>query len=60
MVLHKAHLGEPEVDLSPVFGSDAVSLVYRLTRMSYALAGHPLPIYPRGQIPCRLIRWRTR
>jgi hypothetical protein len=60
MVLHKAHLGEPEVDLSPVFGSDAISLVYRLTRMSYALAGQPLPTYRREQIPCKFIRWPAR
>jgi hypothetical protein len=56
MSLHKARVGEPEVDLSPVFGAEAVSLVHRLTRMSYSLAGHPLPTYPRAQMPCRFVR----
>jgi hypothetical protein len=55
MTLRKAHLGDPEVDLTPVFGAEAVSLVHRLTRMSYSLAGHPLPVYPRAQIPCRFV-----
>jgi len=55
MTLHKAHLGDPEVDLSPLFGAEAVSLVARLTQMSYSLAGCPLPVYSRAQIPCRFV-----
>ena len=51
MTLRKAHLGEPEVDLTPVFGAEAVSLVHRLTRMSYSLAGHALPVCARVQLP---------
>ena len=29
MTLRKAHLGDSEVDLTPVFGAEAVSLVHR-------------------------------
>jgi hypothetical protein len=56
MILRKARVGEPEVDLSPVFGAEAVSLVYGLTRMSYSLAGQPLPVQDRAQMPCRFVR----
>jgi hypothetical protein len=56
MTLHKGHLGQPTVDQDVLFGSDAVSLAYRLTRASYALAGQPAPAYPRDQIPCRVVR----
>jgi hypothetical protein len=55
MTLHKGRLGQPVVDPNEVFGSDAISLVYRLTRTSYAFAGQPLPAYPRDQIPCRFV-----
>jgi hypothetical protein len=57
MTLHKARLGEPEVDLDPVFGAEAISLVARLTRSSYSLAGHPTPTYTRATIPCRFVPW---
>ncbi len=56
MTLHKGHLGQPVVDPSAAFGSEAISLVYRLTRTSYALAGQPLPVYSRDKIPCRFVR----
>ena len=55
MTLRKSHLGEPEVDFSPVFGAEAMSLVYRLTLASYDLAGHTHPAYSREQIPCRFV-----
>lgn len=58
MSLRKARLGDPAVDLAPVFGADAVSLVYRLTRTSYSLAGHSLPRYTREQIPCKFVPGR--
>jgi len=57
MTLRKARLGEPEADLDPVFGADAISLVSRLTRSSYSLAGHPTPTYTRATIPCRFVPW---
>jgi hypothetical protein len=56
MNLRKARLGDVEVDLSPVFGAEAVSLVHRLTRMSYSLAGQALPASLRAQMPYRFIR----
>jgi hypothetical protein len=58
MTLRKARLGEPEADLDPVFGADAISLVTRLTRSGYSLAGRPMPTYTRAAIPCRFLPWR--
>lgn len=60
ITLRKARLGEPEADLDPIFGAEAISLVSRLTRSSYSLAGAPLPTYPRAAIPCRFVRWSER
>ncbi len=60
MTLHKGHLGQPIIDPNGLFGSEAISLVYRLTRASYALAGQALPVYPREHIPCRCVRWSDR
>lgn len=54
MVLRKARPGEADPD--PVFGAEAISLVHRLSRTSYALAGQPLPAYPRDKIPCKFVR----
>ena len=59
MTLRKSHLGEPEVDFSPVFGADAISLVYRLTRASYSLAGYTRPSYSRDHIPCKFVSRRV-
>jgi hypothetical protein len=39
MVIHKARLGEPELDFSPVRGEAAISLSTRLTIESFSLAG---------------------
>jgi hypothetical protein len=60
MVLRKGHLGDPEIDMSPVFGAEALTLVHRLTRMSYALANQPLPSYCRAEIPCNFVRRPSR
>ena len=59
MTLRKTRVGEPEVDFSPTFGAEAISLVYRLTRTSYGLAGLPRPEYTRETIPCRFVPRRT-
>ncbi len=59
MTLRKGRLGEPEVDFSPVFGADAISLVYRLTLASYCLAGYTRPSYSREQIPCSFVPRRA-
>ena len=55
MTLHKGRLGEPEIDFSPIFGSEAISLVYRLTLASYSLAGQARATYTREQIPCKFV-----
>jgi hypothetical protein len=60
MWLHKAHLGEQQADPEPVFGAEAISLVTRLTRSSYSLAGSPTPTYTRATIPCKFVRWSER
>ncbi len=59
MILRKSRVGAPEVDLSPLFGADAISLVYRLTRTSYSLAAEPHPGYARQDIPCRFVPRRA-
>lgn len=60
MTLHKTTLGEPELDLSPVFGPEAISLVSQLTRASYSLARKPPPTYSRADIPCKFVPWHAR
>ncbi|MBM4362391.1 MAG: hypothetical protein FJ104_06900 [Deltaproteobacteria bacterium] len=60
MTLRKGRLGEPEVDLTPVFGADAISLVTRLTRTSYSLSGRQAAGYARRAIPCRFVPWPPR
>lgn len=60
MIIRKSRVGEPEVDLSPVFGAEAISLLGRLTRASYSLGEHPEPRYTRKQIPCRFVPRPTR
>ena len=57
--LHKTRLSE-ERDPTPVFGSEAVSLVLHLTRESYALAGLDEPNYTRDHIPYRFVPWSHR
>jgi hypothetical protein len=57
MTLRKMRLGEPEADLSPVFGSEAVSLVSKLTRLSYGLANRPAPTYSRAAMPWKFVPW---
>lgn len=44
-----------EVDLDPLSGEAAVSLVRRLTLESWSLAGLPLPEYTRAAIPVRFV-----
>ena len=59
MILRKTRVGALEVDAAPVYGAEAVSLVYRLTLTSYSLAGHSLPRYTRDRMPCRFVRGRA-
>lgn len=59
MVLHKARLGEPELDFAPVRGAIAVSLATRLTLESFSLARLNDRPYSRKDIPVRFVP-RTR
>lgn len=55
ITLRKSRLQPVEADLSPVRGAEAISLVTRLTRESWALAGLPEPTYARAETPIRLV-----
>jgi hypothetical protein len=59
MTLHKGRVGDHEVDFSPVFGTEALSLLHRLTLTSFSLAGVTQPTYARAQIPCRFVPRRS-
>ncbi|MGH7058258.1 MAG: hypothetical protein ACREFZ_10360 [Acetobacteraceae bacterium] len=59
-VLNRATLGGIEADPLPVSGSDAVSLVERLTRESWAAAGRSFPQYRREQIPVSFVPRRAK
>jgi hypothetical protein len=55
VILHKSTLLEIEDDLTPIRGDEAVSLVHRLTREAWSLAGLDLPTYSRKDTPCRFV-----
>jgi hypothetical protein len=55
---HRTVLKELESDLHPLSGADAVSLVGRLTRESWAIAGKSIPANPREHIPVRFVPGR--
>ncbi len=60
MRIVKGRLGDPEHDLSPVRGEEALSLVTKLTRESWAEAGAELPRYSRAETAYRFVRgWPT-
>jgi hypothetical protein len=54
-ILRKSRLQATEEDLSPVRGAEAVSLVYRLTREAWSLAGMEEPSYTRQETPWRFV-----
>ncbi len=56
--LRKTGLARVEVDLAPVRGGEAISLVTRLARESWSLTGRAFPAYPRSQIPVRFVSRR--
>ena len=56
--LHRTHLNPIEEDLAPVSGAAAISLVHRLTRESWAMAGLPSPEYSRAAVPVKFVRGR--
>ena len=53
MVVHKARLGEPELDFTPLRGAAAISLTTRLTIESSSLAGMANAERARGGVPVR-------
>ena len=55
MTLRRTRVGEPEHDLSPVRGAEAISLATQLTRMSFGLAAIAASEYPRSEIPVRFV-----
>ena len=57
MVLRRTRLSD-DADAEPVRGEEALSLVTRLTRESWSLAGLEEPAYSRRQIPCRTVPGR--
>jgi len=57
-MLVKTRLQPVEEDLSPIRGSDAISLVHRLTRESWSVSGRDEPTYSRKEIPWRFVRGR--
>lgn len=59
-VLRKTTLHAIEDDIVVVRGAEAVSLVHRLTVMSWSLASRTLPEYTRDRIPCRFVSWATK
>lgn len=58
MVIHKARLGQPELDFTPVRGAEAISLTTRLTIESFSLAGK-VTEQARGSVLVRFVP-RTR
>ena len=55
MVIHKARLGEPELDFTPVRGEAAISLTTRLTIESFSLAGMPNARHSGDSLPVRFV-----
>lgn len=55
MVLRRSRLGD-EVDLSPVYGVDAIALATRLSAESWAMTGLPEPVLARRELPVRFVR----
>ena len=53
-ILRKTNLSD-SVDPRPIRGVEALSLLVRLTRESWSLAGLEEPSYTRAQIPCRCV-----
>lgn len=54
MTLRKLHLGD-DVNDAPVYGIAAISLVTRLTRAAYALAGAPGGHTPENRSVVRFV-----
>ncbi len=57
--LRKTRLQAAEDDPGSVHGSEALSLVTRLTVESWSLSGREFPDYERAVIPCRFVPSRV-
>lgn len=57
MRLRRTSLTEGEVDLDPIRGDAAVSLVWSLSRECWSLSGSPVADYTRDRIPIRFVPW---
>jgi len=55
VVLRRTSLHAEDGDPVPVHGPEAVSLVHRLTRESWSLAGLTEPTYTRTETPIRFV-----
>jgi hypothetical protein len=55
MVIHKARLGEPELDFTPVKGAAAISLATQLTIESFSLARLENARYSRDRVVVRFV-----
>lgn len=54
-VLRKTRLDDEEAEFDPIRGAEAISLAWRLTRESWALAGKEIPAYGGAAIPWRFV-----
>ena len=55
LTLRKTDLEHAHLDLHPVRGAEAISLVSVLTRESWALGSEPYPGYERHETPYRFV-----
>ena len=58
IVIRRAELHDRGPDPDPIRGAEAVSLVTRLTRESWAMAGREIPTYDRAHTPYRFVPGR--
>ena len=56
IVISRHRLGDPETDLFPIRGAEAISLAARLTREAWSLSGQPFPDYDRANTPYRFVK----
>lgn len=56
IVISRLRFGDPEVDLFPVRGAEAISLAARLTLEQWSLSGLPFPDYDRSNTPYRFVK----
>lgn len=49
----RSTLADADVDRDPVYGLEAMSLAWRLTREAWSLSGQPWPDYDRASTPYR-------